>query len=376
MGVVRFCLTWWGKSQPNNSSERISFPVALDDRPIMSSGSPTSLVFMGSDPIAIPSLEFLWSRQEEVGLRAVYTQPDRPQGRGGRVRPTRVKAWAMARGIDVYQPVSFAQRDIQRLTALNPDLIVVMAYGHVLPQPVLDVPRLGIFNLHASLLPKLRGASAVETAIVYGEKMTGVSLMRMVLKLDAGPVIDQEAIAIHEADTGGSLRKTLSEVGLVILKRNLEGLMAGNLPELPQSEEEVTYCRLMVKSDGQLNFAEPARALARRIMGLNPWPGCFARIGPVILKMGHASHRDESAQGRFGEILALSSEGLELATGDGVLIVKSLQRPGGKLLPVNEFARGFPLQVGDRFESAEMHPLVSKKPISQKRVFQLYKKTL
>ena len=343
--------------------------------PVMSSHSGISMVFMGSDPLALPSLELIWGRRNDFPIRAVYTQPDRPHGRGRKIRPSRVKTWALERGIAVQQPASFSASAISLLRELNPDLILVMAYGHILPQPVLDVPALGIYNLHLSLLPKLRGASPVESAIVSGERVTGISLMRLVLQLDAGPIIDQEVVPIDEEDTGGSLLEKLSAASPVLLERNLEGLSKGRCAESPQSESEATYCRMMIKKDGQLDFAKPAAQLARRIRGLNPWPGCFARLGDTVLKIGHATHRRGMTPGNFGQVLSMGAEGLEVATGDGVLILKSLQKPGGRLLPVNEFARGFLLQPGDCFAGGKMYPLVSKKPISQKRFFQLDNKT-
>lgn len=335
----------------------------------MISPSGISMVFMGSDSLAIPSLDFLWGRREDLTIRAVYTQPDRPRGRGKKTRPSRVKIWAMERGIAVHQPPSFTPGAISRLRELNPDLILVMAYGHILPQPVLDVPPLGIYNLHLSLLPKLRGASPVESAIVSGERETGITLMRLVLQLDAGPIIDREVVPIQEEDTGGSLVGKLSGASPVLLERNLKALSTGSCQESPQSEGDATYCRMMVKKDGQLDFAKPAAQLARRIMGLNPWPGCFARLGDTVLKIGRASHREGKTPGNFGQVLALSAEGLEVATGDGVLILKSLQKPGGRLLPVDAFARGFPLKPGDCFTGGEMYRLVSKKPFSRKRFF-------
>lgn len=341
----------------------------------MISPSGISMVFMGSDSLAIPSLDFLWERRNDMPIRAVYTQPDRPHGRGRKIRPSRVKTWALERGIDVLQPASFDEGAISRLRGLNPDLILVMAYGHILPQPVLDVPPLGIYNLHLSLLPKLRGASPVESAIVSGERETGITLMRLVLQLDAGPVIDREVVSIEEDDTGGSLVGKLSEASPALLERNLEGLSKGSCEESPQAEREATYCRMMVKQDGRLDFAKPAAQLARRIRGLHPWPGCFARLGDTVLKIGRASHREGKTPGNFGQVLALGPEGLEVVTGDGVLILKSLQKPGGRLLPVDAFARGFPLRPGDCFAGEKMYPLVSKKPISPKRFFQLRDKT-
>ena len=329
---------------------------------------------MGSDVIALPSLDFLWGKQEQVILEAVYTQPDRARGRGKKVQANAIKNWALEKGIPVYQPEQFDEVAIQDLAQLNADVILVMAYGHLLPQAVIDLPRLGIYNIHTSLLPELRGASPVETAVASGFEESGVTLMQLIMKMDAGPICDQERISIGEDDTGGSCRESLAQASPLLLERQLTAMLEGSLEPEEQKEEDVSYCRLLVKQDGQLDFSQPAKTLAHRINGLFPWPGCSAEIGGMMLKIGLAHYEDSDCDAPPGTVLEAGADGIHVATGKGVLQLLQLQRPGGKMLPVDAFLLGFSIASGSTFTSREMHPLISAKPVSHKRVFQLYTK--
>lgn len=337
----------------------------------MESANTVNLVFMGSDEIALPALDFL-SRQPRVCIQAVYTQPDRARGRGKKVVRNAIKLWADEREIPVYQPESFNGEAMDELDELKPDLILVMAYGHILKDRVLALPPLGIFNLHASLLPKLRGASPIETAIATGEKVTGVTLMGLVSAMDAGPMFDKAEIVVEGTDTGGSMRVKLAEACPELLERNLEGLLGGTLSGVEQALDEVTYCRLLVKQDGGLNFEASAEELCDRIQGLNPWPGCFARFGDSVIKVGAAGFEPGSIS-KAGQLVSADDSGVLVETGSGLLRLLKLQKPGGKMLSAGDFLRGFPMVAGDHFSSSPMHGLVSMKPVSHKRVFQLYK---
>ena len=332
------------------------------------------MVFMGSDVIALPTLEYLWGRKDEVELSAIYTQPDRARGRGKKVQPNAIKIWASEKAIPVLQPEKFDPDSIQELADLKADVILVMAYGHLLPQAVLDLPPLGIYNLHTSLLPELRGASPIETAVASGFKESGVSLMQLVMRMDAGPVCDQEPVPVLPVDTGGSYREKLAAASPLPLERQLKRILDGSISPEPQHETNVTYCRLLVKQDGQLDFSQPAKSLAHRINGLFPWPGCSAELDGVMLKFGLADFEDTEETLEPGVVLESSADAIRVATGKGVLRLLRLQRPGGKMLEVDAFLLGFPIPVGARFQSREMHPLVSTKPVSHKRVFQLYAK--
>jgi len=334
----------------------------------------TRIVFMGSDAIALPSLNYLYGQSSTVCIQAIYTQPDRARGRGKKVQANAIKLWALEKGIPVYQPESFDEAAIASLAELKADCLLVMAYGHLLPQSVLDLPPLGIYNLHTSLLPELRGPSPIETAVASGFELSGVSLMQLVLKMDAGPLLDQETVAISEKETGGSYREKLAAASARLLERNLGAITQAEVKLTEQDEAQVTYCRLLVKQDGQLDFSQPARVLAQRINGLNPWPGCALALDTLKLKVGLAAWSEDLAGGALGEIVELDESAVSVATAEGTLQLLSLQKPGGKLLPVGSFLRGFPLKKGMCFQSCEMHGLISRKPVSHKRVFQLYKK--
>ncbi len=332
------------------------------------------MIFMGSDEIAIPSLDYLISESGRVHLKGIYTQPDRARGRGKKVQPNAIKAWALDRSLPVVQPESFGDKELDTLKALQPDMILVMAYGHLLPQMVLDIPTLGIYNIHTSLLPELRGASPIETAVASGYIKSGVSLMQLVMRMDAGPICGQLVAPIEPMDTGASYRKKLADLSPALLKTYLPSMCDGSIQVQSQNEAEATYCRLLVKQDGQLDFSQPARLLACRINGLNPWPGSFVKLEGVILKVGAATYSDGDGVGFPGEILSADASGVKVATGAGILRLLTLQKPGGKMLVVADFLRGFQIEVGACFESQEMHTLVSKKPVSHKRVFHLYQK--
>jgi methionyl-tRNA formyltransferase len=253
-------------------------------------------------------------------------------------------------------------------------VILVMAYGHLLPQQILDAAPLGIYNLHTSLLPRLRGASPIESAVAIGLEQSGVSLMRLVMKMDAGPVCDQQPVGISLLETGGSYREKLAHASAELLQRNLPKLLNGSISAIAQIDSDVSYCRLLVKQDGQLDFTQSADVLAKRINGLNPWPGCYAPLIGEVIKIGLADWFPMPGTYEPGEVVRLQDDAVIVGTRNGLLKCLQLQKPGGRMLPAGEFLRGNPIQLGARFESREMHPLESMKPVSHKRVFQLYAK--
>lgn len=329
---------------------------------------------MGSDEIAIPTLDYLDGASELITLEAVYTQPDRARGRGKKVQPNAIKSWALERALSVIQPESFGAEEMEQLQELQPDIILVMAYGHILPQVVLDIPRLGIYNIHTSLLPELRGASPIETAVASGFTESGLSLMQLVMRMDAGPICGQSVVPISPLETGGSYRGKLADASPQLLGKYLTLMVDGSIEMVEQDETGATYCRLLVKQDGQLDFSRSAKSLASRINGLNPWPGCYVKLDGVALKVGSATCQLDGYVGEAGKIVNCDSDGVAVATGEGILKLLTLQKPGGKLLEVSDFLRGYQIEEGARFENQEMHPLISKKPVSHKRVFQLYQK--
>lgn len=319
------------------------------------------IVFMGSDAIARPALDWLAGEGGKVGqVVGVFTQPDRPAGRGQQIRPNDIKVWAQAHDLPVFQPEKVGETERQQLAGLRPDLTLVMAYGHILKQDVIDAPRLGTLNLHTSVLPQYRGASPIQTATACGEKETGVTLMRMVRELDAGPVADVERVAISAHDTAAEVEAKLALACGPLLARCLPRIAAGTQPFSEQDEAQATFCRKLEKTDGVLDFVQPAAVLAARINGLMPWPGCAVEINGQLVKLGLADALPGA--GPAGEVRGADAEGLLVGAGQGILRLRRLQRPGGKMLPAPEFLRGWPVAPGTRLPSRAMPPLVAKTP--------------
>lgn len=328
---------------------------------------PLRLVFLGSDPIALPTLDFLAGEGRALAeIVAVFTQPDRPHGRGQKLLAGPIKEWALARGLPVFQPERLGPEDVARVRELGADVALVMAFGQLLKEDFLATPRLGVFNLHTSLLPRYRGASPVTAAIASGDAETGVTFMRVVRKLDAGAIVDTERIAIGAHDTTGTIEAALGVAAAPLTARCLGALREGRLASREQDEAQVSYCRRLSKLDGVLDFHRPAAELARRINALLPWPGCTIDLAGTPVKLGLA----EAAPGTIGvapgTVLTLETDALQVSTGDGMLRSLRLQRPGGKMLPAGEFLRGFTLPAGTVLASQPMSPLVASVPFPRK----------
>jgi methionyl-tRNA formyltransferase len=323
------------------------------------------IVFMGSDAIALPALNWLAGEGRNVAeVIGVFTQPDRAAGRGQKVQPNEIKLWAQAHGLPVLQPLKVGATERDQLADLRPDLTLVMAYGHILRQEFIETPRLGTFNLHTSILPAFRGASPIQTAITCGETETGVTLMRVVLKLDAGPVAEVERVRIGPLDTAREVEAKLAEACVPLLARCLPGIESGGQNFTAQNDSEATFCRRLEKTDGVLDFQAPAKMLASRINGLMPWPGCTVEIHGQSVKLGQAdvsSLIDYKPTGA-GVVIGPDAEGLLVGTGQGILRLRRLQRPGGRMLPAAEFLRGFPVAPGTQLVSHPMPPLVAREP--------------
>ena len=318
------------------------------------------LVFLGSDPIAQPLLEWLAGEGSGVAtLIGVFTQPDRPVGRGQKITSNEIKTWALARGLPVFQPEKLTDEVRAQLAALGADVALVMAYGHILRDEFISTPRLGTLNLHTSLLPKYRGASPIQSAVASGDCETGVSLMRIVRKLDAGPVADVERVSIAPLDTARDVEAKLALACVPLVARALPRLAAGTLEFATQDDGAVTHCRKLGKEDGALDFTAPASALAARINGLFPWPASTVEIDGQPVKFGLAEVADLTMSTRTGgEVIGSDAEGLLIATGHGVLRVRRLQRAGGRMLPATEFLRGCSIPVGTTLGSRPMRELV------------------
>jgi methionyl-tRNA formyltransferase len=328
------------------------------------------LVFLGSDAIALPLLN--WQAGEggaHAQIVGVFTQPDRAAGRGQKVQPNAIKLWAQARGLPVFQPEKITAAARTDLAALAPDVGLVMAYGHILPDDFIATPRLGTLNLHTSLLPKYRGASPIQTAVASGERETGVTLMRVIRQLDAGPLAAAERTAIAPHDTAFEVEQKLSAACVPLLARALPEFAAGMLPFTEQAHATATFCRKLRKEDGALDFTAPAAMLAARINGLFPWPTCAVEIAGQPVKFGLADEAapvadvgSPFAPAAPGTVLGSDAEGLLIATGAGALRVLRLQRPGGRMLSATDFLRGFPVPSGTVLPSRPMPGLVASAP--------------
>jgi len=333
--------------------------------------APLRLVFLGSDPIALPLLNWLHAEPQAraiAQLVGVFTQPDRPVGRGQKITPNAIKQWALAHGLPIYQPETLDAAALDTLAALGPDLSLVMAYGHILRNEFIDTPRLGTLNLHASILPAYRGASPIQTAVVNGERETGLSLMRIVRELDAGPVADIERVPIAPLDTALDVEAKLAAACVPLLARNLPKLAKGELVFLEQDHAKATFCRRLQKGDGALDFARPAAELAARINGLFPWPACSFQVGEKPIKCGLADVAPSAETSAVAAelrplpcaVLGADAAGLLISTGEGTLRVRRMQRPGGQMLPAAEFLRGNPVPTGTALASLPMPALVSR----------------
>ncbi|MBH1486455.1 methionyl-tRNA formyltransferase [Stenotrophomonas geniculata] len=294
------------------------------------------IVFAGTPEFAVSSLRAAARHHEVV---AVYTQPDRPAGRGRGLAPSPVKLEAVARGIPVYQPESLKDEAAQQqLRNLQPDLMVVVAYGLILPKAVLAIPTHGCWNVHASLLPRWRGAAPIQRAIQAGDAKTGVCLMQMEAGLDTGPVLLHQELPIAATDTGGQLHDKLAELGAQVLSDGLGLLRAGIKPiARPQPEQGVTYAHKLDKAEAKLDWAQDAGALARTVRAFNPWPIAEATLAGERVRI-HGAVALEADHGQApGTVLAASRDGIDIACGQGALRLRVLQREGGKAITAADY---------------------------------------
>lgn len=304
------------------------------------------VVFAGTPEFAARALSALLDAGVVVPL--VLTQPDRPAGRGMHAHPSAVKQVALTHGIEVLQPVSLKTDEaaVARLRATPHDAMVVAAYGLILPRTVLDIPRYGCLNIHASLLPRWRGAAPIQRAIEAGDAATGVCIMQMEAGLDTGPVVSREETAIDATDTAQTLHDRLGAIGARLIVAAVRKL--AELTPVPQTVARVTYAAKISKSESSLDFSQPASVLARKLRAFDPHPGCSAVIGGATVKLwaGEALPPTNSTVVAPGTLVRTDVHGVAIVCADGVLNVTQLQKPGGKRLPVREFLSGFPLSAG------------------------------
>jgi methionyl-tRNA formyltransferase len=307
------------------------------------------VIFAGTPDFAAISLQAILAAGQDVPL--VLTQPDRPAGRGMSLQASPVKQLALQHGLGVHQPPSL-KSDEARLPIIEAraDVMVVAAYGLILPQAVLDIPRLGCLNIHASLLPRWRGAAPIQRALLAGDVETGVTIMRMEAGLDTGPMLLKESLPIATADTAGSLHDKLAGLGARLIVEALARLERGGLHGENQPEDGVTYAAKLEKAEAALDWRQPAAQLDRAVRAFNPFPGATTQLDGQIIKVWTAE--PVAASGEAGRILAVGSDGIVVACGDGALRLTELQKAGGKRLAAADFLRGFPLKPGQCFAVA------------------------
>ena len=316
------------------------------------------ILFAGTPAFARSALERLHAAGFEIAL--VLTQPDRPAGRGMKLQASPVKQFALEHGMPVAQPRSLrldgkyaddAAQAREAIVAARADAMVVAAYGLILPQWVLDAPARGCFNIHASLLPRWRGAAPIHRAIEAGDPQTGVTIMQMDAGLDTGDMLLAESMAIRPDDTTASLHDRLADLGARLMVEALELAACGGLRPAPQPAEGVTYAHKIEKAEAAVDWRQPAAVIARRVRAFDPFPGAQAVLAGEVIKLWSASAQPAAAAGVPGQVLAADADGIRVQTGEGALLITELQRPGGKRLAAAEFLRGQRLEAGQVFDA-------------------------
>ena len=303
------------------------------------------IVFMGTPDFAVGALEALVEAGHQVA--AVVTQPDKPKGRGKEMQVTPVKACALKHNIPVFQPVKIKTPEaVEVLKSYEAQLFVVAAFGQILSKEILDMPEFGCINIHASLLPKYRGAAPIQWAIIEGEKETGVTLMQMDEGLDTGDMLAKCIVPIDDRETGESLFDKLAAVGARLLVDTLPAIEAGSLKGEPQLEEESCYARMIKKEMGLIDWSQPASRLERLVRGLNSWPSAFTYLNKKVLKIWEASVEDSDGKEAPGTVTEVTREVIKVQTGDGLLVLKTIQLEGKKRMEVKAFLLGCSVEAG------------------------------
>jgi len=304
------------------------------------------IVFMGTPEFAVPSLKAL----KEAGFELVITQPDKPAGRGKKLTPPPVKVEAERLGIKVYQPERIKDNEELRriLEEIKPELIVVAAYGKLLPEWLLNIPKKGAINVHASLLPKYRGASPIQAALLNGEEETGITIMKVSPELDAGDILSQESLKIDREDNAQTLHDKLSALGAKLLVETIPKYLRGEIEPKPQEHEKATYAPQIRKEMGKIDWQLPAERIFNMVRAFYPWPTAYTTFRGKLLKITKAEPIQESADGSFGEIVKVERDGFLVKTGDGLLKVKRVKPQGKREMEAEDFIRGYRPQSGER----------------------------
>ena len=308
------------------------------------------IVFMGTPDFSVPVLDALIEAGHEIA--GVVTQPDKPKGRGKAVAMTPVKEKALEHGLSVYQPLKVRTPEfVQVLRELKPDVMVVVAFGQILTKEVLDIPPLGCVNVHASLLPKYRGAAPIQWAVIDGEKETGVTTMMMDEGIDTGDMLEKEIVPIEDEETGDSLHDKLMAAGARLIVSTLKKIQDGTIERTPQTDEETCYARMLKKDMGDVDWSLDAHAIERLVRGLNSWPGTYTKWNGKTVKIWKAKAVDREYEGALGEAVYVDKETILVKTGKGCLSLLELQLEGKKRMAADAFLRGYPVDLHTVFQS-------------------------
>lgn len=304
------------------------------------------VVFMGTPEFAVPTLNVLLE-DENIEVVGVFTQPDKPKGRGKKLAMPPVKELALENNLEVFQPEKIkTSESVALLKELNPELIIVVAFGQILSKEILDIPKYGCINVHASILPAYRGAAPINWAIIKGEKTSGVTTMFMDVGLDTGDMIYKEYVEISEEDNSSTLHDKLSSAGYTVLKKTIDNLKQGDLPREKQIEEESSYAPIMDKSLGKVNWKNSAEDIYNLVRGVIPWPGAHTTINDDVMKIWGVKKSSKKTDKAPGMIIDVTQEGIYVATNDGVVVIDEIQMPNKKRMPVKEYLKGNKIELG------------------------------
>ena len=310
---------------------------------------PWRIVFFGTPSFALPTLRGLLEGPDEVV--GVVTQPDREKGRGRRIVISPIKELALQRGLTLLQPEKVKEEAFQEAArGLQPDLFVVVAYGQILPKPVLNIPKYGAVNVHASLLPRYRGAAHIAWAILKGEEVTGVTTMVMDEGMDTGDILLRTEVPIGNEETCENLHDRLASLAAQLLSKTLEKMKAGDIRAIPQDHSKATYAPPLKKEDGHIHWEKEAREIGRQVRAFNPWPGAFTKWGDRLLKIYRGEIRERTPEGKAGAVVWVGSDFIEVKAGKGSYLIKEVQLEGRKRMTLREFLSGHSISAGTVFQ--------------------------
>lgn len=305
------------------------------------------VIFMGTPDFSVQTLQAIYEAGHEVCL--VVTQPDKPKGRGHAMQYTPVKEYAVEKGIEVFQPVKIREQEaVEKLRSYQADIMVVVAFGQIVSKEILDMCPYGCINVHASLLPKYRGAAPIQRVIIEGEKESGVTIQQMNEGIDTGDMISKVIVPIDEKETGGTYHDKLAEAGATLCIATLKDIVAGRITKTPQKEEDSCYAKKLQKELGNIDFTKSAEEIERLIRGLNPWPSAYTTLHGKTLKVWAAEVEEKDYEGEVGTIVAKLKKSLVVKTGKGALAITELQLAGKKRMTTESFLLGYEVQTGEK----------------------------